>query len=309
MGDLGASTSQSAELQDDDLPTLHTDFNRTSVAAQRRYLRLMKSNLAVLVIASLFSSYTSSDARIQQWFYGGGAFMFGCSLILTLVIVRRGFERTWYGGRAGAESVKSLAWKYMTRAKPFGPDQTDQAADQEFASGLATILRARRDLSIVRSNLTEVSRAITPRMRQIREQPLLARLRCYYTCRIQDQERWYSEKASENARREGLMFGAIVLAQVSAFAAMIYQAITPGVTLNLGGVLAVIAAALLAWLQLKRHQELAQSYALTVHELGFVATRVPHVGSEIELSDFVSDTENAISREHTMWVARRDTNC
>ena len=67
-----------------------------------------------------------------------------------------------------------------------------------------------------------------------------------------------------------------------------------------------MAAAFVAWLQLKRHQELANSYALAAQELSFIAEQIQRVETAGEFSKFVSDAENAISREHTLWAARRD---
>lgn len=71
-------------------------------------------------------------------------------------------------------------------------------------------------------------------------------------------------------------------------------------------VLATGASAVLAWLQIRRHQELAQSYAVASHELALAESRARHVRSEEELARFVGDAEAAISREHTLWIARRD---
>ena len=67
-----------------------------------------------------------------------------------------------------------------------------------------------------------------------------------------------------------------------------------------------MAASLIAWMQVKRYQELAQSYGLATQELGLIASRGLHVASDEELSKFVAESETAISREHTLWTARRD---
>jgi hypothetical protein len=76
--------------------------------------------------------------------------------------------------------------------------------------------------------------------------------------------------------------------------------------INPTGTFSTLAAAAMAWLQVKRYQELAQSYLLAAHELGLIEAQSLHVHTEVELSAFVANAENAISREHTMWVARRD---
>jgi hypothetical protein len=71
-------------------------------------------------------------------------------------------------------------------------------------------------------------------------------------------------------------------------------------------VLAVVATSLIAWKQLKRFDELASAYSLTAHELGIIKSRFSAVENRDALAAFVSDAENAFSREHTQWAARRD---
>ena len=75
---------------------------------------------------------------------------------------------------------------------------------------------------------------------------------------------------------------------------------------NLVGVFSSLASALVAWLQVRQHEELAQSYAVAALELGFIEEQAEHVAGDPSFSAFVGDSENAISREHTLWIARRD---
>ena len=71
------------------------------------------------------------------------------------------------------------------------------------------------------------------------------------------------------------------------------------------GILAAAAAAVLAWLQIKQHATLAQSYSHAAYELSTIGALIDSVQSEAEWGRFVNDAENAISREHTAWRARR----
>ena len=60
-------------------------------------------------------------------------------------------------------------------------------------------------------------------------------------------------------------------------------------------------------MQAKRFSDLAASYALAAHEIGFINEQAGRVGNDEEkFSSFVADAETAFSREHTQWVARRD---
>jgi hypothetical protein len=62
----------------------------------------------------------------------------------------------------------------------------------------------------------------------------------------------------------------------------------------------------MGWVQTKRFQELAGSYALTAHEIMLLDAMLPSDQSDEKFSSFVGDAENAFSREHTQWRARRD---
>jgi len=79
----------------------------------------------------------------------------------------------------------------------------------------------------------------------------------------------------------------------------------PQSPLDYAAVLSAAGAALISWTQVKKYQELAQSYDVTAQELGMVAEQLRHIGDEPRFSTFVSEAESAISREHTLWVARR----
>jgi len=91
-----------------------------------------------------------------------------------------------------------------------------------------------------------------------------------------------------------------------AFAAAVALVKWPDSDFKLTGLFTCLASALIAWVQLKQHKELAQSYSIAEVELGFIQEQGQHITTDREFSDFVGDAENAISREHTLWIARRD---
>ena len=70
-------------------------------------------------------------------------------------------------------------------------------------------------------------------------------------------------------------------------------------------VVAVCASSVLSWLQTKKHNELSASYALTTQEISLIRGEASYVDSEESFSSFVIDSENAFSREHTQWFARK----
>ena len=66
------------------------------------------------------------------------------------------------------------------------------------------------------------------------------------------------------------------------------------------------ASAVLSWLQAKKHRELSTSYSLAAHEIVLIKGEVVSIQTESNLSDFVMNSENAFSREHTQWAARKN---
>ena len=65
-------------------------------------------------------------------------------------------------------------------------------------------------------------------------------------------------------------------------------------------------ASYLGWIQAKRFSELSASYALAAFEISLIKLQSGSIKTDEDLSRFVGDTENAFSREHTQWVARKD---
>jgi hypothetical protein len=70
-------------------------------------------------------------------------------------------------------------------------------------------------------------------------------------------------------------------------------------------VIAVASSSVLTWLQAKKHNELSSSYSLTAHEIMLIKSEVNIIKTEDDLSEYVMNCENAFSREHTQWFARK----
>lgn len=293
-------------IMDDDLPALFNASNSASLSAQRWYLVLFIGDLSFLVVGAILSAISVSTVSNKSLMAVLSGICFVISLTLTGAIKFARFEKDWYGGRAIAESAKTLAWRYMIRAEPYLPELTAKEVDQKFASDLANVLSQRKYLSGALDGKLSNKPQITERMQKIRALAIEERKDFYVKARIEDQRKWYSEKAKASQNKEGIWFVAIMVAQISAGASAFFLVRSPEFPLNLTGIFSTLATAFLAWLQVKRHQELAQSYNLAAQELGLIAVKAQHIRTDDELSTFVADAENAISREHTMWVARRD---
>ena len=293
-------------LRDEDLPALHNAANSASIRAQKRYLILFGAVLFFMIAGAILSALSLSTPANKSLRAILSGISFLISFCLTMSLKVKKYEKDWYGGRAIAESVKTLTWRYMTRAEPYSTELTADAADDKFAADLNDVLSQRKYLSGALDGRLSNRPQITDRMQEIRSSSTQQRRDFYVTERIEDQRNWYSGKAKTSHDQEWRWFIVIMLAQIAAGVSAIYLISSPESQWNLTGFCSTLATAALAWLQVKRYQELAQSYNLTAQELGLIATRARHISTDDKLSAFVSDAENAISREHTMWVARRD---
>ena len=288
------------------LPALYYAADETSVKSQRAYLRLF---LAILVL-TVFAPAMIIVGTVFPCLMQGGRFAAAIALIVSLMLTGRiketQKERTWYGARAVAESVKTTAWRFAMAAEPFGDSLNSIDAEMLFRSKLAEIFQDRKSLNYSVAGDVNSRAQITDEMRNVRYQPWEQRLALYLSDRIQDQRKWYSNKAKFSEGRESGYFWIILLVQLGSVIAAGAFAVWPSLHVNVAGILTAGTASLLAWLQVKRYQETSQSYALAAHELGIIEAGAANLQSKDAFTNFVADAENAMSREHTLWVARRD---
>jgi hypothetical protein len=141
-------------------------------------------------------------------------------------------------------------------------------------------------------------------MRAIRAAPLAERKKTYEEDRVGVQQGWYARRAQWNRDRANRWTMAMLVIEALGILAAILK--TVGIIQgNLLGFVGAIVAAMTAWLQTKQHRTLAAAYAVTALELASVRSRITHQVSEADWAAFVSDAEEAFSREHTLWKASR----
>ena len=284
-----------------DYPALYDSANEASIDSQRYYMTCMKWYIALSIFAALLSVY------IRESTLAGilAAIAFFAILFLTIFQGIKRFDRTWYNGRAVAESVKTRTWRFIMRAEPYFDVESINSVKQEFCEDLKEILEQNRDLGSFLSHESVTNDTISKSMLEIRERSVKDRLNYYTSNRINEQRTWYHIKASLNKRLANNWFIALVVTNSIVILLLlievgyeIYNLPTPA--------LIVVGTSVVSWMQIKKFQDLATSYGLTAHEIGIIKEQSFKVQGEEELSDFVKDAENAFSREHTQWVARKD---
>lgn len=290
-----------AGLTRGDFPDLQRDASRTSAKGQKAYLWLARVEIAGLVAASAFGSLSFFSDRSHVPFALATVMALLVALVANFLERQGESDRAWFDGRAIAESVKTSSWRYMMRIKPYDDDGT---CNRIFARQLVAILNAQPEMRHDLATDPHERHQITPRMREIRALPLDQRLDWYRRNRILDQVEWYRSKASENSVAARHWYWASIVSQVAALVAAVLTVVDEP-RIDAVGVLATVSASVTAWSSLRRHDDLSRTYAVASQELLAISDLAEEVTTEPELSEFVQLAEAAISREHTMWIAKR----
>ncbi|CAH0533233.1 hypothetical protein VST7929_01097 [Vibrio stylophorae] len=284
------------QVQEDSLPGLYQSANKASLYAQNIYYLCLSFYLGILVIAAAVSFFVPVNT------YGAvvSALLFFVTLGILIYLKTYKPDDTWYNGRAVAESVKTLSWKWMMKAEPF---HEDNSSEVNFINDLKNVLKQNQSLSTILNSSEGAKEPITDMMRTIRSLSFDSRKTLYKNQRIDDQADWYSKKATFNKKRASRWFRIAVLLHSAAIIMLIFRVYDSSQSLPVA-VIATAASAVLTWIQAKKHNELSSSYSLAAHEIGFIKSEWKSI-TERDFSDFVINTENAFSREHTQWIARK----
>jgi hypothetical protein len=146
---------------------------------------------------------------------------------------------------------------------------------------------------------------ISDKMLELRNLSLADRKKYYIQNRIEDQKKWYANKAEYNLQKYNFWFWIIIISQVASLISIVILIKKPNFNCNFVGLFTTVSASAISWLQLKQHQELKQAYTTATQELNFIVTLSEQATTEESFSKFVLDSENAVSREHTLWLAQR----
>lgn len=299
-----SSNQINLNISDADYPALFQAADSTSRAAERRHLWFTGVILGALVacaaLGALAAIFPGSGQKLALASTAGAAVSF------VVASIRKALkpEKAWYGGRAVAESSKTMSWRYMTGAEPYPVSLPAAEADSKFVSDLKAMVKDQGQAALALGSEFSDRPQISPRMREVRSSSLAGRRQVYLSARIEDQRHWYGRKARGSERAANWYFVLIQVSQALALAGSVLLLTPLGSRWNLAGVFSSLATALVAWLQVRQHEELAQSYAVAALELGFVEEQAAGVHDEKELAAFVAEAENAISSEHSLWITR-----
>lgn len=288
-----------SSLSESTLPAAFRSADLASLAGQEHALSQIRWSLCLGILAAATGAVSwKVGERELDVVAAVGLLAFLGALVFTLRLGSEGYETRWYRGRAAAESVKTLAWRYAVGGDPFGR-ATIPGLDERFLDRVNAVLHGATGLQLA----PVTGEQITGEMRALRAQRLADRRSAYISDRVDDQERWYAAKAASN-EASAKRWSAAAVAMNAIGVAGAFGRFAAFVDIDVLGIAAAAAGSATAWAQLRQHRVLATSYALAAQELSLAREKLRNVTNESDWALAVSDAEDAISREHTMWLAR-----
>lgn len=280
-----------------ELPGYWKEADSSSQRNQRITLwaaRIRNGGLISAAAAAVWASQTSSS--IPRWVAVVG---FTTALIAEVLDYALNPTQKWYRGRALAESCKTLAWRFAVGGSPFPAQMTSKDAE---------ILLTER---ISESNSEAWSEVVVPiagatateQMRDLRTKKFEERKTAYLEGRIENQQTWYADKANRCKRKSRRWKVVLIFGEIVALVWSIACAANPGLW-NATGLLTTSIGCGSAWVSLKQFENLETAYSAASHELTLIDSKL-RVADENEWAMAVDDAEEAISREHTLWLASR----
>ncbi|MDA3816445.1 MAG: DUF4231 domain-containing protein [Prolixibacteraceae bacterium] len=290
-------------VNDKDLPGLYQSANNSSIKEQKKYFKGIAWYLILLIVAALFAYFSYGEPNPILKIIATILFLATMFIMIWLRVSRP--DDIWYNGRAVAESVKTRSWRWMMRAEPYLDCEKVEIMRKHFVKDLKIILKQNESLIGKLGIDASIEDPITEKMIEVRKLDLLERFDLYRKERITNQALWYTKKSKYNKNRAGVWFWTTVVLHAIAIVLLLINIYQADLKLPIE-VIAVAASSVLTWLQAKKHNELSSSYSLTAHEIILIKSETTIIENEEDFSEYIMNCENAFSREHTQWFARKN---
>ncbi len=228
--------SSQKQILDEDLPEIYQKADADAVRSQSVFLGWNAINLAVLTLGALVST-------LKDWLGKAGpiagAVLVASGAAMTFWLRKNRYERKWYRSQAEAQAAS----------------QFDQVIHD---------IAKQEDVPVPKPH------EITKVMKEVRAKTPAERASLYLDERIEGQRGWYAKNSKKNETRSRRALYIAVATQVIAliFALLLISNKIP----DLVGVFATVSASVLAWMQMKRYEDLAQAHSTAAKEVSKIGT-------------------------------------
>jgi hypothetical protein len=270
-----SADSQSGDALQLTFPALYTCADKAAIEHQKSFLRLLRCEYALLLLAAIFSVGFSK----APWYFALYAVVFVGTILCLIYRSTKKPEQDWYKCRALAESVKTSTWRYAMKTEPFLADSANDARSA-FRKYLADVLASNQHIGEKIAGAKADGAQTTSEMDQVRSLTWSERRELYLAHRIKDQRTWYSNKAVWNKSMSDRWVCASFAVYTAALVLVISHVAFPDWPYLPIEPLIVLASVFLGWTQIKKFSELASVYTLTAHEIGLIEGKLSDVDSE-----------------------------
>jgi hypothetical protein len=292
-------------MENKDYPALFQHGDTIAVLMQKRHFLLVRVKIAVFVAIAVVTSVTW--VQVSNLRTVGDitlAILIVGSISFTAIMNSKKFDRGWLSNRMIAESAKTEAWLFMMNTDPYDKAKTEAKAETLFLSRLNDILRKFPLASPHLAKGLQNGTQITDQMKNVRKESFEARREFYLKNRVQEQRLWYIEKAEWNGKQENLWSAITWSLEFIAAALAIINIRLDEMVVSPVGIVTAVGAAVLSWVNAKSYAEPAELYGVVSENLALYEERISRAENEKELSYLTGEVEDAINREHAVWMSR-----
>jgi len=288
-----------------DLPDSYFTYDESAISAQRNHFQLIRYELSLLVVVAVLSVIIalSQNDIISTISFSVIFFLFLIGILIQLQSTKKQYGRKWFEFRAVAESIKSLAWQYGMACGDFSEENIE--ANKLFLQKIKQV----KEIYHVNPDPKAISEAILndikQSMEELRKIGWQEKKEVYFRERIDDQINWYTYKARMNEKYSRLYDYFVIFLQfvgIGICIAFLYTRINGAPALAL---IVTLIAGIIGWNRSKQHGELVEPYQNTARELNEIRQEIELAKEETDFQCLIQEAEQAISREHTMWRAKR----
>lgn len=296
---ISSSQSEVTTLTSKVFPAISKHASISARKFQNRYRRLV---LVLVLIASSYSLLNLIENRRTQMAIA--LVLTSVQLSTTLINASLGWNKKWYQARALAESTKSVTWRYAVGGLPFPAELELPEARGKLAQSVMDLVDTLGEVSFLNARHIPIEEDMSE-VEKLRVSSLENRQEVYVRDRLQDQEKWYALKAIELSKKRQLLNTCAFLSSILAIAISIYLLIEPA-SISYAFV-SFFASAALGVITIGQSYNLATditAYQVTHYEIKRILALVLPDNDQ-EWAQWVDDKEEALSREHVMWLASR----
>ena len=287
-----------------DLPDSYFKYDESAIIAQRNHFRLIRNELSLLVVVVLLS-------LIIAFFHNEIISTIGFSVIFVIFLIgiliqlqstKKQYERKWFEFRAVAESIKSLAWQYAMACGDFCEENEANNLFLQKIKQIKEIYKVNPDPKTISSGiLLDIKQS----MEEVRKMGWKEKRETYINERIDNQITWYTDKSKVKDELSEKYDRIVIFLQIVGIGICIvflYTRINGAPALAL---IVTLIAGIIGWSRSNQYAELVEPYQNTARELNEIRQEIELAKVEIDFQCLVIEAEQAISREHTMWRAKR----